>query len=371
MAGELTIIPDVTDIATVVETTKTTVEQRFAQVTEYADDAMNAAMEQLAKLEVAAEDYDFVVPTIGAFFPAPIAVGFNPGDSPTRPADVEIYLPEFPDAPILAAVAFITDIADHLQTLLDNGGTGMNPDVEEQIFHREEERAILARDEARANLTSEWAKRGFDLPDGVLVATLTQEEIDYRNKRLDVSRDIMIKQYELAFQETQFIIQQVLVMEKLVIDAVSENNKSLIQKYAADIEGIKGKIQAAVERVKGIVELYKGDAAVYEAKAKAQAAIAEVDVKAAEAQINVAIANMQLFVKQAELHMHNAEAVARIRVAAAEGGGRIAASLAAGALSGVSVQAHLSASGNAAKNYNASESASEGHSYDHSTAKSW
>ncbi len=371
MSGELTIIPDVADIQPMVDSAQTTVTDRFGQAEAYADDAMKAAMQELMKLEIAAEEYDFTVPDIGIFFPAPIAYSFNPGDAPEEPEDTEIYLPVFPDAPILAAIALVTDIQAYLEDQLARGPSGVNPAVEELIWRREEERSLLARNEARAALVAEWATRGFDLPDGVLVATLTQEEIDWRNKRLDLSRDIAIKQYETAFENTKFIITQILAMEQLLVGAVSEGNKNLIQEYLADMDGAKTKVQAAVERVKSIVDVYKAEGDVFESKAKAQASIAEVDVKAAEAQINAAIAQMQLFLKQAELHMHNAEAVAKIRVAAAEGGARVAAQLVAGAMSGVSVQAHISASAGTNKNYNAGESASESHSYDHSTAKSW
>jgi hypothetical protein len=364
MAGQYVNPQNTTDdIATIVETAQETVIDRFSQVTEFADDAMKTAMQFLSELKDAADDLDFDIPEIGMFFPAPISVGFNIGDPPVSP-EVEIYLPEFPEAPILAAIGLVTDIQARLQYDLTNGGTGMNPAVEEQIWRREEERALIALDDAKENIASEWSKRGFPLPDGVLVAQLTQADIDYRNKRLDLSRDIAIKQYELAFQHTQFIIQQVLVMENLLVSAVSEGNKNLIQKYAADMDGVKSKVQAAVERLKGIVSLFSAEGDVYKAKAQAQAAIAEVDVKVAEATINVALNQMQLFLKQAELRIHNADAMARIRVAAAEAGGRIAAQLAAGALSGISVQAHISAAGNATKTYSGQEQLSE--SYTHS-----
>ena len=224
-----------------------------------------------------------------------------------------------------------------------------------------QERDQLARDAARANLTAEWAKRGFDLPDGILVATLTQEEVDYRNKRLDLSRDISIKQYETAFENTKFIISSILKMEEVIIQAVAEGNKSLVTEYKAEIDGFKAQVQAAIETVKAYVNRYKGEGEVYKAKAQAQAAIAEVDVKMAEAMINVALAQIQLYLKQAELKMTSAEVGAKLRVAAAEAGGRIAAALASGAFSGISVQAHLSASGSTAKNYNGSEQLSETH----------
>jgi hypothetical protein len=59
-------------------------------------------------------------------------------------------------------------------------------------------------------------------------------------------------------------------MENLLVSAVSEGNKNFIQKYAADMDGIKSKVQAAVERLKGIVSLFSAEGDVYKAKAQAQ-----------------------------------------------------------------------------------------------------
>ena len=111
------------------------------------------------------------------------------------------------------------------------------------------------------------------------------------------------------------------------------------------------------------MKAYEASGSVYRAKAEAQASIATVDVKAAEVSINSTISQMQLFLKQAEILIERSRAIAQLKTAAAEAGGRIAAQLAAGAMAGVSVQAHLSASGNASKTYSGQEVVSE--SYTH------
>ena len=55
-----------------------------------------------------------------------------------------------------------------------NGGTGLNPSIENEIWRREEERARLALEEAKEKIAAEWSKRGFSLPDGVLSAQLAE-----------------------------------------------------------------------------------------------------------------------------------------------------------------------------------------------------
>jgi hypothetical protein len=482
---------------------------------------------------------------------------------PREPTFLQVTIPEIPqpDFPVFDLVApdeslivpenviainpgsyssaLLTALQNKLLNELLNGSDGLNPAVEDSIWRREEERARLALDEAKEKIASEWSKRGFDLPDGVLAANLAQADIEYANKRLDFSRDIAIKQAELVFQNGQFIIQQILGLENTLInftnavaertfqqtkalqdaslaifqaslhkynaqleaykaraavyesriraelakgefyklmvqtaqvtadvnrayadlyrlqigavealinmyrsemeaaklqteidrtrvdafktqveayvarvnaksaefnmyghrieaekakievfgeqvraygarvDAVKaaasirveearariERNKELIERYRVDLEGYKTQIQAAVEALGAKIKVYEGEGQVYKAKSDAQAAIANVDAKVQEAAIMAEINQMNLFLKQAEINIKSYEMAQQLRMEAAKGGAQVAAQLAAGIFSGVSVQAHLSASAQAGKHYSGQESVSE--SYPH------
>jgi len=352
------------EISDIVDVTQETVIERFSQVTEAADGALADAMSFLNQLQSAVGDPDFTVPSIGMFFPAPISPEFNIGEPPVAP-EVELFMPEFPDSPVLQTISLLTGIQARLVSDLANGVTGLAAGVENDIWNREAERALLAHQEELETIAAQWSTRGYELPDGTLVALINQSEIDYRNKRLDRSRDISIKQAEMAFQNTQFIIQQILAMETLIINAVSEGNKSAIEGYKANMDGYRARVQGAIDKLKAYLQVYETGGTVFKAKADAQAAIAGVDIKAAEASINASIAQMQLFLKQAELQVTHTDAQARLRVAAAEAGGRITAQLAAGLFSGISVQAHLGASASIGKSYSGQEAVSESHTYKH------
>jgi hypothetical protein len=350
------------EIADIVDATQETVLDRFTQVTEAASGALQDAMAFLNQLQNAAGGGGFFVPNIGSFFPPPISPSFNIGEPPVAPG-IELYLPAFPDSPILQTITLLTSIQTRLVTDLANGATGLAAGVENDIWNREAERTLLAHQEELEVIAAQWSTRGYELPDGTLVALINQSEIDYRNKRVDRSRDIAIKQAEMAFQNTQFLIQQILAMESLVINAVSEGNKSLIEEYKANMDGYRAQVQAAIDKLGAYLKAYDTSGNVYKAKAEAQAAIAGVDIKAAEASINATIAQMQLFLKEAELQITQIDAQARIRVAAAEAGGRITAQLAAGLFSGISVQAHLSAGAQIGKSYTGHEGVTENYNF--------
>jgi hypothetical protein len=346
----------------VVTDAESAVAERFTRTEELATGFVDTAEGFLDSLLNATIASSFPQPIISDMKIKPIAYDFNPGDPPVEPS-TEIYLPVFPVDPVLQSIALVAGIQTRLTSDLVNGVTGINPAKESDIWYRDQEREALMVNEAKEKIAAEWSKRCFDLPDGVLVAQLTQAEIDYRNKFLDRSREIAVKQAELAFQNTQFIIKSILDMNQLLITAATEGNKITISKYGADLEAFKTKVQAAISKVDEAVKAYEAAGSVYRAKAEAQASIAQVDVKAAEVNINATISQMQLFLKQAELYISRARDISQLRTAAAEAGGRIAAQLAAGALAGVSVQAHISAQSTASKSYSGQESLSENYSH--------
>jgi len=346
------------ELADIVYTAEQTVIDRFSHAEELAGGFVDTAQGFLDSLLNASDISGFPMPILAPHTIPALSYEFNPGDAPTAPP-TEIYLPDFPEGPILQTIALVAGIQTRLQSDLANGVTGIDPARENDIWMRDQERERIMTDAAKEKIAAEWSKRCFDLPDGVLVAQLTQAEIDYRNKFLDRSREIAVKQAELAFQNTQFIIKSILEMNQLLIMAVTEGNKITIAKYQADLEAYKTQVQAAISTVDEAVKAYEASGTVYRAKAEAQASIANVDVKAAEVSITATISQMQLFLKQAEILIERSRAIAQLKTTAAEAGGRIAAQLAAGAMAGVSVQAHISAGATASKTYTGTESVQE------------
>ena len=145
--------------------------------------------------------------------------------------------------------------------------------------------------------------------------------------------------------------------------ARAENNRNLVARHSAEIDGYKANLQGLVEKMNAVLKVYEASGVVFRAKADSQAAIANVDVKARESAIQALIAQMNLSLREAEVNIRAHHDAAQLKVAAAEGGARVAAQLAAGIFSGVSVQAHISASAGASKSYQGSESVGE--SYPH------
>ena len=232
-----------------------------------------------------------------------ITIPEKPGyELPTAPTFREVPIPEIPsitiptfdaDPPnvgeLIPPEPFINDgngqayssalmekIRSKILNDLTTGSTGLKPEIETAIFEREQERALLAHQDTMDRIASEWAKRGFSLPNGVLTALFQEEEINYENKRLDVSRDIAIKQAELALQNEHFMIEKGLSLETIAIGLFNAVADRTFQASKALAELSIAAFQANVAKYGILNDIYKTRAAVYETQIRAELAKAEV-----------------------------------------------------------------------------------------------
>jgi hypothetical protein len=174
------------------------------------------------------------------------------------------------------ASALNTSIRAKLLSNIDDGGTGLDATVEAAIFARGTERDSNALQDIIDKTTSQWAKMGFTLPDGLLSAELAALNEAYLNKRLDTSRDISIEQAKLEQENLKYTLQYAITLEMKMFD--------LADKYA-DRAFDASKATATI-----IVEIYKSNLAAYSAqvdayKAEAEAHKAFIQAKLAEIEV--------------------------------------------------------------------------------------
>ena len=233
-------------------------------------------------------------------------------DDITLPPPPSITLPTFdaglPDE-ILATPAefnwsespFNSDIwTDLLDKTLDgivNGGTGLNPDVEQAIYDRARARLQLEHDSKRRGIESDFAARGFPLPGGVLVGRIDEHDAEITRNNLELSEKVMIDQAELAQKNTHFVMQLGLDAEKVLRDFhESQMNRSLdaakalaassveifnalISKYNAKIDSYKAQAVVYSEQIKAAlteVEIFKGQIESAQVSAEVQKTLADV-----------------------------------------------------------------------------------------------
>ncbi len=196
------------------------------------------------------------------------------------------------------------EILSKLINDISTGSPAISSAVETAIFDRETERAIILHQSNLDNISSEWSKRGFTLPNAILAAQLAQAETEYANKRLDISRDIAIKNFELSDVNVKFAISQGLVyiqnkigVYKVAVDAEIARIESILKKYLGDTDNYKASVQkditlsdldiklfaskitAESARIDPILKKYAVDVDSYRASAQAFGIQTDADVK--------------------------------------------------------------------------------------------
>lgn len=189
--------------------------------------------------------------------------------------------------------ALLTDLKSYLDGIIVNGGTGLNADVENAIWDRGREREARSRANALLDL-DKMEEMGFSLPPGVYFdgRLKIQTESDYVNR--GTSREIMIKQAELALDSTKNSLNVATQLETKCMDYSNAVEQRLFEatKYATEA-GI-AIYNAQVQAYAAYLEAYKTKVQIYTAQiqaevAKVDAYKATIEAETAKAQINTAL----------------------------------------------------------------------------------
>lgn len=215
----------------------------------------------------------------------------------------ELNFPSFdgirPTFELISPQIFITSGDNDYQTsLLDaikvklendviNGGTGLGAEIENDIWERNQERDALALSDILEKTTNEWVARGFDYPNGMLNGMLMPLEVEYMHKRTDTSRDIAIKQAELAQANTHFAIEQSKALEQILINWANLVADRTFEASKAYTQALLAGFEAEMKKQSLLLDQYKTDASVFSELLKAE--LTKLEKYKIEAEVNKTI----------------------------------------------------------------------------------
>jgi len=329
---------------------------------------------------------------------------------PVRPADPSINWTE---------IALSGDIYSYLVTRVTNdlasGATGLDPEVEAEIYARAIARQDTENDRKYIEVETYFAARGFDLPQGAMAGRLGEIAAEILHANEDINGKVMIEQAELAQKNSQIIITQGLEFEKLLrATRDGESNRSLdkakstadlaLMVYAEDVRAYIGMaeaarayvsaqvevLQGAIAQNKGLGDLYQIDAGVFKTTVDAKAVVNsnlteaykaemigfDAGIKADTANQSAVIESNKLILQKADLNLRKiiAEIDASIKGFTAESSfkekvsgdmAQLAANAIGSALNSVNASASMGYSGSESRSesYSKSESKSESNSF--------
>lgn len=208
----------------------------------------------------------------------------------------------------------LTDLKSYLDNIIVNGGTGLNPSVEQAMWDRAREREALSRADALKDL-DRMEELGFMLPSGAYLDARVKitTESDYANR--GSSREIMIKQAELAYQSIQSALEHSIQIEGKSMDYTNAVEQRLFEATRYATEAGIAIYNAQVQAYAAYLDAYKTKVQIYTAQVQAQLALvevykAEVQAELAKAQINhelVAVYEAQIEASLSAIKIYEAQ----------------------------------------------------------------
>jgi hypothetical protein len=196
-----------------------------------------------------------------------------------------------------------------LERFIEQGGTGLAPEVEEALWNRARQREYRAMSDAVADLDKMEAM-GFSLPPGVYVDARLKITTEMGYAATTLSRDITIEQAKLEQQNVQESLKNAIQLESALVQYNNQVEQRAFDaaKYAteAGVEIYNARVRAYA----AYLDAYKTKVAIYEAQirgelGKVEAYKAEMEAESVKAQVNTAL--VQQYKTQVEAALANVE----------------------------------------------------------------
>ena len=177
-------------------------------------------------------------------------------------------------------------IEAQLQTYLD-GGTGLSPEVETQIYERSRSRQSAEARRAADAAWEETASRGFTVPGGAVLASLRRSRQAAADNNATASREIVVMQAEMEQKNLQFAVTTSAGLRQAMLGAALSYHGNLVSLNGQAIEYARSVISSMVEvynlnvrAFEARLNAYQAEAAVYDTRLKA--ALSYIDLYRAE-----------------------------------------------------------------------------------------
>jgi hypothetical protein len=222
---------------------------------------------------------DYVMPA------APTLVELQLPDVPT------IVLPEFvEDRPVLIEPPFnmewtfepqayasqlLTDLQGKIRALIQ-GQEALPPAMVQAMFERVRSQVDVETTRAIKTVTSEYASRGFSMPQGMMAASIDEIVQTGLNKIADGSRDIAIKQYEESLANLRLALERGAALEGVTTNLHIEEQRLALQAATFLRESALAVVNYRISIFNAEMQAYQIDAQVF--KDKLGAALAKIDI---------------------------------------------------------------------------------------------
>lgn len=159
---------------------------------------------------------------------------------------------------------------------MENGGYGIEPADELQLWERARAREIILAQQTADEAVRFHASRGFRLPPGELSVVIQRGQQDLQDKLSSINRDIALKRADLYVDNRRFTIQQAKELENTLINYHNSVMERALNASKAVLEFAISVFNAQVAKFNARVSAYQTEAQVFETRVRA--ALARVEI---------------------------------------------------------------------------------------------
>lgn len=194
----------------------------------------------------------------------------------------------FPDMTLLA------DAMRWCKKAINEGGTGINPAVENALWERGRARILKQAQRDVAGVTEKYARAGWPLPPGAMMNDLAMIRQDSRDKLAEQSRDIAIKSFDTEVENVRFAVTTAGDLFTKALQAVSDYVRTVMlapqtaAQLTASLSGLKN------DAARTLVALYQAQNAAIEPFLRLEISEAELRQRAQEANLRAKTETAQL-----------------------------------------------------------------------------
>lgn len=196
-----------------------------------------------------------------------------------------------------------TAVATELLDRIQNGGTGLNANVELAIFNRGRDRELATSIVEEQQVVVEFQNGGWTIPTGVQTSAVRLARQKAQDRVSTINRDISIKQAELEQSNILAAIQSTIQYEGQLISLHDSAQGRVIQASLATQQFLIDIYNAEVTQFTQQVEVYKAFASAYEAQVRAEVAKItkfEAEIRAQQLILETDQASINLYLAQFE-----------------------------------------------------------------------
>lgn len=207
-----------------------------------------------------------------------------------------------------SSAATLSATESWLQNAINNGGTGVNTAVENQIWERDRSRILDEANRAEEEVETLWETKGFPLPPGALTYQTAMIQQKAQDAISAASRDTAIKVFQTEVEGVRFAVENAIKLRQVAVSSAGDYIKAMAgsQQTAQALVTSQSELQARL--ITAAATFYNADIQAAEAMFKSRATNAEFAQESGKVNATIGAQDRH---KRGDVAVAAADAVAR------------------------------------------------------------